>query len=204
MKLPAGPYAVVAVDPPWDMGFGAMLKPDSPTNLHCRRSPLPYETLSLAEIAAIDVRSLLAEDAFVLLWCPSSKVGAAQTIIREWGLKALGWRVWHKTDGGPQLPGKWRSDAEFVLVGARGKPRWLSTRGFGTVFAAPRPRRTDPCACERSGVRRCSACPPRFKHSAKPPEFYADIAARTVGPRLDMFARARHPGWEAWGDEATP
>lgn len=43
--------------------------------------------------------------------------------------------------------------------------------------------------------------PPRFIHSAKPPELYDDLAARTPAPRLDVFARRQHQGWDGWGDE---
>lgn len=52
--------------------------------------------------------------------------------------------------------------------------------------------------CSRHGA---TCPPPRFVHSAKPSAFYADIAQRTEGPRLDLFARQVHPGWDGWGDE---
>ena len=33
---------------------------------------------------------------------------------------------------------------------------------------------------------------------------YRDIRGRTEGPRLDMFARCVHEGWDAWGDQVEP
>ena len=202
--LPRGPFAVVVLDPPWDVCQPARM-PRWPANgntgLAWRWNALPYAVMSDADIAALDVPGILAADAWVLLWCVSSRLVAAHRLAEAWGLRARGVRVWRKR-GGPQLCGQWQSNAEFVLVASAGSPRWTSTRGFRAVFDGERPRRTDPCACERRGERRCASCPPRFEHSAKPSEFYADLAARTVGPRLDMFSRRRHPGFEAWGDQA--
>ncbi len=39
------------------------------------------------------------------------------------------------------------------------------------------------------------------EHSRKPDEVYERIAALVPGPYLELFARARREGWEAWGDE---
>lgn len=43
---------------------------------------------------------------------------------------------------------------------------------------------------------------PRSIHSVKPVEQY-EIAERMVpgGPYLEMFARTRRSGWDAWGDQ---
>jgi N6-adenosine-specific RNA methylase IME4 len=43
---------------------------------------------------------------------------------------------------------------------------------------------------------------PRGRHSAKPEEAYDIFEKVSPGPRLEMFARGRRPGWEAWGNEA--
>lgn len=169
------------------------------TGLAWRRRPLPYTTD--ADIAAIDVPALCAADAWVLLWCPATVIGRALAVLGGWA-RFSGVRVWRK-NGGPQLPGQWQSNAEFVLVGRRGSPRWSSTQGFAAVFDGARPRATGPCACEREArANVCASCPPRFLHSAKPEEFYRDLAGRTDGPRLDMFARRAHPGFVAWGAQA--
>lgn len=198
---PRGRYAAVAVDPPWRYQTGARM-PTGRTDLAYRRASLPYETLTIADIAGLPVRETLLADAWVFLWCPTRLAEAALSVMRAWRVPPHDWLVWHKADGGPQMPGQWRHDAEFVLVGKHGSPRWLATRRFNAVHRAPRERRTDPCKCERAGKRICASCPPRFLHSAKPPTWYAEMAARAPGPRLDMFARRRHPGWDAWGDEA--
>lgn len=198
VALPRGRYAAVAVDPPWDIGARTVPLSGRPND---RWRELPYKTMALQDIG-LPVRATLLADAWVFLWCPTRLAEAALSVMRAWRVRPHDWLVWHKVDGGPQMPGQWRHDAEFVLVGKHGSPRWLGLRRFHAVHRAPRERRTDPCRCERTGVRKCTSCPPRFLHSAKPPSWYAEMAARTPGPRLDMFARRRHPGWDVWGDEA--
>jgi len=38
-------------------------------------------------------------------------------------------------------------------------------------------------------------------HSHKPEEQYAIIERVSPGPYLELFARRRQPGWDAWGNE---
>ena len=43
----------------------------------------------------------------------------------------------------------------------------------------------------------------RGRHSAKPDEVRSRIERMfgDAGPRIELFARERHAGWDAWGDE---
>ena len=49
-------------------------------------------------------------------------------------------------------------------------------------------------------VREVLLAPVR-EHSRKPDEVYERIEHFCAGPRLDLFARERRPGWAAWGNE---
>jgi N6-adenosine-specific RNA methylase IME4 len=75
--------------------------------------------------------------------------------------------------------GNWtRSNTEVCLLGVRGKPRRLSA-GVHSVVQAP--------------LR---------AHSQKPDEVRERIVALLGDvPRLELFARDRAPGWDAWGNE---
>jgi len=42
---------------------------------------------------------------------------------------------------------------------------------------------------------------PRGRHSEKPGSAYEVIEAVSPGPRLELFARSRREGWDAWGNE---
>jgi len=39
------------------------------------------------------------------------------------------------------------------------------------------------------------------EHSRKPEEFYELVEATCPGSKLELFAREKRPGWEAWGAE---
>lgn len=42
---------------------------------------------------------------------------------------------------------------------------------------------------------------PQQEHSHKPGEQFAIIERLSDGPYLELFARRRQPGWDAWGNE---
>jgi N6-adenosine-specific RNA methylase IME4 len=42
---------------------------------------------------------------------------------------------------------------------------------------------------------------PVREHSHKPTEVYRRIERFCAGPRIELFARERRPGWVGWGDE---
>jgi N6-adenosine-specific RNA methylase IME4 len=49
-------------------------------------------------------------------------------------------------------------------------------------------------------VREVVLAPVR-EHSRKPAEVYRRIERFCAGPRIELFARERRPGWISWGDE---
>lgn len=203
MIPPRTDYRVIVVDPPWQISMGPALSRKARS---VWRSSLPYKMMSDAEIASMPIAEWMADDAWCLMWTVTGRIEAAPGIMRAWGCQTRGWWCWHK-DGGPQFPGTWCRNFELLLLGSRGRPRWTHTRHFPACFPAPRVRLedVDPAAyrlhAERSRANGATHPPPRFLHSGKPAEFYSAVAERTTGPRLDVFARRAHPGWDAIGDE---
>jgi hypothetical protein len=49
--------------------------------------------------------------------------------------------------------------------------------------------------------RRLDFAAPRREHSRKPEEFYALVREVSPGPRLDVFSREPHEGFEQYGNE---
>ena len=70
-----------------------------------------------------------------------------------------------------------RKSSELVLLGRRGNCRRIS-----------------------KSVRELILAPVR-EHSRKPDEFYRRVECYCDGPFVDLFARERRPGWDAWGDQ---
>lgn len=170
--LPDGRFRTVVIDPPWPMEkIQREVRPN--------QVGFDYPTMSVEEIAGMDVPGLLWDDAFVFLWTTQKFLPDAFDILARWGVKYRFTMVWHKP-GGIQPYGLPQYNAEFVLAAAQGNPNFLDTTGFPVAFNAPRGR-----------------------HSEKPEEFYELVARVTAGPRVDMFARRdrREQGFEVWGNE---
>lgn len=173
VPLPVSTYSTIVLDPPWPAG-----EANSQYYADAERSiGWYYPQMSLKEIVDLPIPSLLKDDATVFLWTINSFIRTSYDILEAWGLSYIFTMVWVKASGprGPLFPAY---NAEYVLVGRRGNPKFLESHNF--VVANSWPRRG---------------------HSEKPVEFYELLDRVTAGPRLDMFARSRHKGFDAWGDE---
>ena len=178
----AGQYRVVVVDPPWKQSKAGKRKarPNVPTDL-------PYKTAKLDDIPAMHkIPEWAAPDALILLWATQSKLPDGKPVLHSafewlarWGAKYHCTLTWDKRTGICPYSA-WQFTSEFVLVGRIGSPKFPkeSWGKMKTVFAAP-----------------------KGAHSAKPAEFYAALAEHFPAPRLDVFAREAHSGFDGWGDE---
>jgi N6-adenosine-specific RNA methylase IME4/ParB-like chromosome segregation protein Spo0J len=137
---------------------------------------LPYPTMSLGQIADLPIPDLLAEEGFVWLWTTNRFLFDAEPIGGEhWGLERRGVLTWAKDRLGTGFP--LRGQTEHCLLFSRGAPVFLPGAA-STLLTGP--------------VR---------EHSRKPEEFYALVERYCPGTKLELFARERRPGWQAWGAE---
>ena len=164
-----GKFATVVIDPPWEM-----VKIER--NVRPNQHGFDYPTMTYDEIAAYALP--LAADALVFCWTTQKNLPATFDILKSWGLKYRFTMVWHKP-GGFQPVGLPQYNAEFVVVGAHGNPKFLDTRAFNMANHWP-----------------------RGGHSEKPEGFYDLLRRVTPGPRLDIFGRRRIAGFTSWGNEA--
>jgi N6-adenosine-specific RNA methylase IME4 len=178
-------YRTIAVDPPWRQKGGPLKGGHGEGFIGTAGSlDLPYSTMTLEEIKALPVALVADDDAHLYLWATNRYLPAAFDVIREWGFTYSTTLVWAKKPMGGGLGGAYGISTEYVLFARRGRLP-TTARIRGTAFDWKRPY------CKRG----------KPQHSAKPPEAYRMFAAVSPGPRLDMFARSRHVGWDAWGDE---
>jgi N6-adenosine-specific RNA methylase IME4 len=144
-----------------------------------RRVENQYPTMSLEEVCALDVPALCAPDCGLFLWVPAPKLEWGLTVVRAWGFQYKTQRVWDKERiGGGYYT---RSRHENLLVAKRGD------------FHPPDVKHRPPSVFveRRSNV-----------HSEKPVCVHEWLEAAYPGLRkLEMFARARRPGWSAHGNE---
>lgn len=135
-----------------------------------------------------------AENAHLYLWVTNNYL--------PWGLwlmDALGFDYktnfpWVKT-GSMGLGQYGRGCHELLLFGVRGRGYAVKTPAtVRTDFLVGAPRPVYPPGHPKQG---------RVIHSAKPEKFYELVEKRSVGPYLQMFARAEraNPDWYVWGNE---
>src|SRR5262249_7517356 len=142
-----------------------------------RANENPYPTMSLDEIKALEVPA--AEDCALFLCNPFPMLAQAMEVVRAWGFEQKSGSAWRKDKKGT---GYWVvSEVELLLICVRGK------------VPAPAPGEQFPGFVEA----------PRARHSEKPAIWTESIERLFPNvPKLEMFARKRQPGWDAWGNEA--
>lgn len=171
-----GLFSCIVADPPWEYpeGFAG-----GPGHGDWTPTPLPYPSMSVAEICALRVAELAAQDCRLWLWTTNKYLPDAFGVMAAWGFKYRQLIVWHKLDsnlGGSVAP----NSAEFLLVGVKGHPpikRKWKTSVVGLAHGK--------------------------RHSQKPREWHYLIEQVDEGPRLEMFARRPMLGWSVWGNQVA-
>lgn len=174
--LPEGKYRVVYADPPWQYN-------DSRAGLddyEASAAEAQYPTMSTADICALDVKSLAADDSVLLCWATFPLLPDALEVVRAWGFKYKTAIVWDKVR--PNMGHYHNASAELLLI---------CTRGSGTPDESKRADQVQ--VVERTG-----------RHSEKPEHFRKLIDSLwTAGPRVELFRRGKAPdGWKVWGNES--
>jgi N6-adenosine-specific RNA methylase IME4 len=173
-------YGCILADPPWQ--FTNRTGKIAPEHRRLSR----YLTLTLEAICALPVQEVAAPVSHLYLWVPNALLPEGLTVMRAWGFTYKSNLVWHKIRKDGRSDGRgvgfyFRNVTEMVLFGVRGKNARTLTPGRRQVnYLATRKR----------------------EHSRKPDELYPIVEACSPGPRLELFARGTHPGWDTWGDEA--
>jgi N6-adenosine-specific RNA methylase IME4 len=183
-------YGAVVIDPP--SRFRSFTAVQSQNWNSRRDNERHYHVMAHDELAALPVAELASPDGcHLFLWTSGPFLPQAFELIEAWGFRfstrAFTWiktkRGW--TPGDPLteqdlhvgLGLTVRHQTEMVLLARRGNCRRQAKNVREIIVAA------------------------RREHSRKPAEFYSRVQAYCVGPYLELFARERRPGWDAWGDE---
>lgn len=175
MKL----YHTIYADPPWKLtggknGKGGWSKTASP-DVH-------YPLMKTDDIAALDVPSLCEEDAHLWLWVPNGMLEDGLWVMANWDFKYKNHVAWMKM-GPPGLGQYIRNTHELCLFGVKGHLPYARTE-----------------TGRRKQIKSSFAFP-KGRHSAKPPPMRDMIRVVSPGPYIELFARERAEGWDAWGLE---
>lgn len=138
-----------------------------------------YPTMPIDEICALQVPA--APNCVLFFWRMPHMIREALRAVEAWGFDLKSEIVWVKDKIGL---GYWSRQKHEAL--------WICTRGD---IPAPSP------GTQLESVQHA----PLGRHSEKP-ALFAEWIERTYPtvPKLEMFARAPRPGWDVWGNEATP
>lgn len=216
-----GQYRQILADPPWLHENYGQAKHGAAKSA--------YDEMPIASLMEMPVGELAHPDgALLFLWCtgPQAADGAHLALARAWGFRlttrAFAWvkigraceaclhpLEHHEPVDDPPVgalvagactrcdacemfaassyfgPGSYTGgNVEDVWLGVRGDAAWSLERA-------------------RKDVRQVVLAP-RAKHSAKPEAVQdrIELLWPDAGPRLELFARRRRPGWAAWGAEA--
>jgi len=175
MSLGREKYGAILCDPPWEFKAYSAKGNGRSAEQH-------YRTVATTKLVDLPVGEMAAKDCALFMWVVDSHLDQGIELMRAWGFtfKTIAF-VWVKVakDGQPRMSmGLWtRKMSEICLLGVRGKPSRVS-----------------------KAVRQVIMAPLR-EHSRKPDEIYERVEALVAGPYLEMFARQRRAGWDAWGNE---
>ena len=174
-------YQIIYVDPPWS--YSAWTSNHKVQNIAGLATYL-YPVLGAEQLKKLDVKSICDTNCALFLWATMPTLLQAIELISVWGFeyKTVAF-VWvkrnRKSDGYFMGLGNYtRANAELCLLGMKGSLKRVS-----------------------KSVRQI--CDSRItKHSQKPTEIRQRIV-ELFGDlsRIELFARERVDGWNAWGNE---
>lgn len=170
-------YATIVADPPWE-------KPDTGARTHSSQgnwdtgarpmagipSITPYPQMTLAEIEALPVGDLAADDAHLYVWTFGPYIPETYRLVRAWGFSASALLTGCKEPMGLGFGGAYVPTTEHVLFARRGRD--VRLRRWDTTWF-------------------------RFKrgaHSQKPESFLDMVEAVSPEPRLESRSSTTKTG----------
>lgn len=174
-ERPCGGFRTLYLDPAWTFETFSDAGQGKSASQH-------YPVMSLDEMKAWRVAELMAANSACFMWATFPCLPQALDLLAHYGFEYRTGGAWAKQSStGQKLAFGtgyiFRGAAELLLVGVRGKPRWLS-KSERNLWLSP--------------IR---------EHSRKPDEVRAMIERLAPGPRLELNARTQTPGWIVHGNE---
>lgn len=137
-----------------------------------------YATMSIDDLCNLPIRDLAEDNAVLFLWTTSPKLFDAHDVIKAWGFEYKTSFVWDKVK---HVMGHYNSVRhEFLLLCIKGSfPKQSDTLHDSVI------------EIERSD-----------EHSEKPEYFRQLIETMyPLSKKIELFARRKSEGWDAWGNE---
>lgn len=163
-------YKTILVDPPWNIKLRGKYN-----NRKKQSQVMPYQTMTVEEIKALNVDSIADVACHLWLWTTNQTLPDGFDVMKSWGFKYLSPITWVKPQG---LGNYFQNRTQTILFGYKEKCYFPLGRYKPTVLYANIGR-----------------------HSEKPSAFHDLIESISPEPRIELFARAKRMGWDVWGNE---
>lgn len=186
MNLPDKTYSVIYADPPWSYrqcGMGPKSRGNAAQH---------YHTMTVEDICALPIQRLAGGGGCALfMWATFPTIPDALRVMQAWGFEyktaAFVWVKKNRKSGTPfwGMGAYTRANAEVCLLGIT--PDFKAKEQI------------------KSHAVHQIVEEPIQAHSVKPDEVRKRIVTLMGDvPRIELFARQRATGWDAWGDELPP
>jgi len=182
IKFPDKKYNIIYADPAWSFSSKELQKYNGERFTSLDKH---YPTQSKDWIKNLPVNIISEKNCALFLWSTDAHIKEAIETIESWGFKYITVAfIWEKlTKNGKTVAnlGAWTmKNYEICLLGTKG--RMLQYKKVNNIYQKVSAERT--------------------KHSKKPHKVRENIE-KLFGdlPRIELFARQRHDGWDAWGNE---
>jgi len=169
-------YKIIYADPPWKYNqFQGQGKAYGDVSAH-------YPSMGNEELKTLPIHRLCSDDCVLFLWATYPNLPQAIELMNVWGFnyKTVAF-TWVKTRGGKYYSGLGfytNSNCEICLLGTKGKFKRVNKNVKQLIIS------------------------PLREHSRKPDEIRNRIVQLCGNlPRIELFARQRFEGWDAWGNE---
>jgi len=176
-------YQIIYADPPWKYRQGKSMG----TNFQ-GAADSQYECMDYLDICKLPIKEITDNKCLLFIWATFPQIKEGLEVINSWGFqyKTVAF-TWIKTNVKNTNPffgiGYYtKSNAEVCLLGTKGNAHSLvKDNTISSIVITP-----------------------KRKHSSKPPEV-RDKIVQLVGdvPRIELFARQKTEGWDAWGNEVV-
>lgn len=170
-------YSIIYADPPWQY------KVYSKKGLG-RSAESHYPTMELEDIQALPVGELADTDCVLFMWTTIPLLKDCFSVMKAWGFeyKTVGF-VWikqnKKSDSLFWGMGHWtRANAELCMLATKGRPKRKSAGVHQVIIS-------------------------HIEEHSKKPDIVRHKIIELVGdlPCVELFAREKADGWDAWGNE---
>ena len=166
-------YKTIYADPPWMERGGGKIQ---------RGADRHYPLMKTRDIMALPVRDLIhPEGCHLYLWTTNNVLPDALKVLEAWGFEYVTLITWMKDRQG--LGQYYRGMTEHCIF-ARTKKKLPYRLEDGK---------------RQQGVTGFYEA--KRQHSEKPETMRQMIERVSYAPRIELFARDQHPGWDVWGNE---